>query len=91
MDNDGYKTSVSIRVRVQDAPCASWTPGQFRFTAAQRQTVSDILILHNTGEGELVFGSAPASILPQAEDVMLPESTEDEYAMDTRGLSSPRG
>lgn len=89
VDNDGYKTSVSIRVRVQDAPCASWTPGQFRFTAAQRQTVSDILILHNTGEGELVFGSAPASILPQAEDVMLPESTEDEYAMDTRGSIEP--
>ncbi len=56
-----------------------------------RQTVSDILILHNTGEGELVFGSAPASILPQAEDVMLPESTEDEYAWTPAVYPSPRG
>lgn len=55
-DNDGYKTTQTVTVYVQQPPSAGWNPSQIAFRTAKGQSVSETLTLNNGGPGALVFG-----------------------------------
>ena len=88
VDNDGYRTSAIVTVRVQDVPQARWAPSQlFMETAAGRST-SATLTLSNDGAGPLVFGSAEEETLRVSalERLVAPQEVRDPDARTAEGL-----
>jgi len=56
VDNDGYESSATVEVVVQDPPSASWSPKQIVLNVAQGQTSSATITMSNGGPGRLSFG-----------------------------------
>ncbi len=87
VDNDGYITTVTMKVTVAEAASASWHPGQLNFTIGVGQTATGTVTLSNAGPGALHFGNGEFPNLAQMpERLVLPEDIKDAQARTALGV-----
>ncbi|NLG70002.1 MAG: PKD domain-containing protein, partial [Firmicutes bacterium] len=91
VDNDGYRSSASVTVRVQQPPQARWGPRQLFMEVAAGQSTSATLTLSNDGAGPLVFGSAEEGTrwVATPERLAAPHEVQEPDARTAEGLYAP--